>query len=183
MAEAPSCNTSIREITFSGIVFRSTALGTPDAEAPAIQRRPSTSISVRLAPTFRIASCAAPAPMPDPSCGNPELPGTLNCELMAEPLIGSCCSALPRLTRPVFSMASALMSMIATGSSSGLRRIRDPVTITSSISSASCANVSFAGMNAKPTTSAVDTAPATPLYFFIMNPRFDESIGGKKTTK
>jgi hypothetical protein len=43
--------------------------------------------------------------MPEPSCGKPELPGTLNFELIADPVIGSCCRASPRFVAPVCSMS------------------------------------------------------------------------------
>ena len=78
----------MRSITLAGIVLRSTTLGTPEAEAPAIQRRPSTSTRVLFAPRLRSETWVAPAPMPLPSWGKPELPGTLNLVLMAEPVIG-----------------------------------------------------------------------------------------------
>ena len=80
----------MRSITLDGIVLRSTVLGTPDAEAPAIQRRPSTNTRVLFAPRLRSEIWTAPAPIPLPSCGKPELPGTLNLVLIAEPVIGSC---------------------------------------------------------------------------------------------
>ena len=169
MADAPSCSTATRSITLSGMVFRSTAPGTPDADAPAIQRLPSTSTSVRFALTLRMASCAAPAPIPEPSCGKPELPGTLNCELIADPEIGNCCRASARFVRPVLSMSDAPISMMATGSSRGFLRIRDPVTITSSSSSASCASAISAGATARLKTRA-EAAPTNTFDLIITPP-------------
>ena len=94
----------------AGKVFRSTAIGTPEADAPGTQRLPSTRTRVRLAPRLRSASCTAPAPMPLPSCGKPELPGTLKCELIAVPIDGSCCKLSPRFVRPERSRSSAVTS-------------------------------------------------------------------------
>ena len=72
--------------------------------------------------------------MPAPSWGNPELPGTLNWEFGADPVMGSACSASPRFVRPVRSSASAPIAMSGALSLKGSRRMREPVTTISSIS-------------------------------------------------
>src|SRR5690606_20158169 len=163
-------------MTFDGTELRSTAEGTPDAEAPATQRLPSTSTSVRFAPTLRSETSTAPAPIPDPSCGTPELPGTLNWELIAEPVIGSCCNASPRFVSPVRSRSEEDISITAAASLSGFLRMREPVTTTSSrvSSTAACSCASAGSSGAVKLKNAAAMAAAVPLVVgknrFITSP-------------
>src|SRR3954469_14818887 len=75
--EAPSVRISMRSTALAGIVFRSTAADTPDAEDSFTQRRPSTRISVRLALRLRSEIVVEPEPTPEPSAAKPKLPAEL----------------------------------------------------------------------------------------------------------
>ena len=88
--EAPSVRISMRSTMLAGIVLRSTAAETPDADDSLTQRRPSTSTSVRLAPRLRSEIVVEPEPTPPPSGGKPKLPAELNLVLSDEPLTDSC---------------------------------------------------------------------------------------------
>src|SRR5690349_24173931 len=84
--DAPSLRISMRSTTLAGIVLRSTAADTPEAEDSLTQRRPSTRINVRLAPRLRRLIVVEPEPTPPPSGGKPKLPAELNFVFSDEPL-------------------------------------------------------------------------------------------------
>src|SRR4051812_49144210 len=88
--EAPSVRISTRSMMLAGMVLRSTAAETPDAEDSLIQRRPSTRISVRLALRLRSEIVVEPEPTPEPSGAKPKLPAELNLVFSDEPLTDSC---------------------------------------------------------------------------------------------
>src|SRR6185369_8158671 len=71
---------------------------------------------------------AAPAPTPEPSGGLPRLPELLKCELMPMPALGMRCSTSLTELRPVFLMSWSAMDSRGASRSSGLRRMREPVT-------------------------------------------------------
>src|SRR4051812_17063885 len=87
-ADAPSVRISMRSTAPVGIVFRSTAAETPDAEDSLTQRKPSTRISVRFAFKLRSEIVVEPEPTPEPSGAKPKLPAELNFVLSDEPLTG-----------------------------------------------------------------------------------------------
>jgi hypothetical protein len=131
-AEAPSSSTSIRSTIASGMVLRSVAAPTPEAEASLTQRTPSTSTSTRLAPRCRRSTWAEPAPTPLPSGGKPKLPDELNLVLSAEPEAVSAWTTSPIEVRPVRSMSSRVTVCTGTWPSTSAFLIREPVTCTRS---------------------------------------------------
>ena len=84
--EAPSVRISMRSTALSGIVLRSTAADTPEAEDSPTQRNPSTRTRVRLAPRLRSETVVEPEPTPLPSGLKPKLPAELNLVFREEPL-------------------------------------------------------------------------------------------------
>src|SRR5690606_12596575 len=99
--EAPSVRISMRSTALAGIVLRSTAADTPDADDSATQRTPSTRISVRLAPRLRSEIVVEPEPTPPPSGGKPKLPAELNFVLSDDPLTDMRWITSPMEPRPV----------------------------------------------------------------------------------
>ena len=126
--EAPSCRISMRSTIASGIVLRSVAAPTPDAEDSLTQRMPSTSTSTRLGPRWRRSTCEEPAPTPSPLGENPKLPLELNFVLSAEPAPVSSCTRSPSEVRPERSMSSRLSTCTGTWLSTSAFLIRVPVT-------------------------------------------------------
>src|SRR5277367_1702976 len=117
-------------MALAGIVLRSTAADTPEAEDSLTQRRPSTSTSVRLALRLRSDSVDEPEPTPLPSGAKPKLPAELNLVFNEEPLTDSSCRMSPIDLRPLAAICSC--EMICTGESvveSDLRT-REPSTCT-----------------------------------------------------
>ena len=137
--DAPSSSTSMRSTMASGMVLRSVAAPTPDADDSLTQRMPSTSTSTRLAPRWRRSTCAEPAPTPLPSGGKPKLPDELNLALSAEPEPVSCCSTSLIEFRPVRSMSPRVRVWIGTWPSTSARLMRVPVTSTASRLVVDCA--------------------------------------------
>src|SRR5579871_1291640 len=88
--DAPSSRISMRSTAPIGIVLRSTAADTPEADDSFTQRRPSTRIRVRLAPTLRSEMVVEPEPTPEPSGAKPKLPAELNLVFSDEPLTDNC---------------------------------------------------------------------------------------------
>ena len=97
-----------------GIVFRSTAAETPDADDSFTQRKPSTRINVRFAFRLRSETVVEPEPTPEPSGANPKLPAELNFVLSEEPLTESSCKMSPIEVKPVAAISFAVM--VTTGS-------------------------------------------------------------------
>ena len=86
-ADAPPVTISVRSSSSGGIRFRSTLA----VSVLAIWRRPSTSVSVRPAPSARrFAICAPTLKLPKPFVSGVRL------ALFA----GICCTAAPTLTKP-----------------------------------------------------------------------------------
>src|SRR5690242_3112073 len=102
--DAPSFRISMRSTMLEGIVLRSTAAETPEADDSFTQRRPSTRISVRLAPRLRSETVVEPEPTPPPSGGKPKLPAELNFVLSEEPDTERRWMTSPIEPRPVASM-------------------------------------------------------------------------------
>ena len=122
----------MRSTMASGMVLRSVAAPTPEAEASLTQRTPSTSTSTRLEPRWRRSACAEPAPTPLPSGGKPKLPLELNLVLSAEPEPVSACTTSPIEVRPLRSMSSRVMRCTGTRPSASEVLMRVPVTSTRS---------------------------------------------------
>ena len=118
--------------TPAGIVFRSTAAETPDADDSFTQRRPSTRINVRLALRLRSDTVVEPEPTPEPSGAKPKLPAELNLVLSAEPLTESCCRMSPIEVKPVAAMSFDVMVMTGSWPSLSALLMREPVTSTAS---------------------------------------------------
>ncbi len=131
-AEAPSCRISMRSMMLIGMVLRSTAAETPEADDSFTQRRPSTRIRVRLAPRSRRLRVDEPEPTPLPSGGKPKLPAELNLVLSAEPDEVSCCSTSPMLVRPACWMSLAVIVITGVWVAMSAPRMREPVTSTAS---------------------------------------------------
>src|SRR5690606_34729510 len=109
-AEAPSVRISMRSTALAGIVLRSTAADTPEAEDSLTQRKPSTRIRVRLAPRLRREIVVEPDPTPEPSGLKPKLPAELNLVLSEEPLTDRRWITSPIEPRPVASISAAVIT-------------------------------------------------------------------------
>ncbi len=139
----------MRSTMLAGIVLRSTAAETPEADDSLIQRRPSTSTSVRLAPRLRSEIVVEPEPTPPPSGGKPKLPAELNLVFSAEPLTVSCCSTSPIEPRPVASISFEVIVSTGVWPTTSAFLMREPVTSTAcsfwmSSPPLSCANTGTA---------------------------------------
>src|SRR6476646_4333288 len=93
--EAPSVRISTWSTALNGMVLRSTAPDTPEAEDSLTQRRPSTSTSTRLAPRLRSDTVVEPEPTPPLSAGKPKLPAELNLVFSEELLTDRRCRISP----------------------------------------------------------------------------------------
>ena len=130
--DAPSSSTSMRSTIAAGMVLRSVAEPTPEAEDSLTQRMPSTSTSTRLVPRLRRSIVVAPAPTPPPSDGKPSLPEALRVRLKAEPEPVICCTISPIEVRPVRSMSARVRVCTGTWPSISAFLMRLPVTWTRS---------------------------------------------------
>ena len=126
--EAPSVRISTRSMIEAGMVLRSTAAETPEAEDSLTKRRPSTSTRTRLAPRCRSEMVVEPEPTPPPSAGKPKLPAELNLVLIEEPLTDSRWMMSPTDATPVCWSSAEVMT--STGESPTARLMREPVTST-----------------------------------------------------
>ncbi len=128
--EAPSVRISIRSMMLAGMVLRSTAPETPEAEDSLTQRMPSTSTRVRLAPRLRREMVLEPEPTPPPSAGKPKLPAELNLVLSAEPLTDRRCRKSPTVAMPLASISLAVITCTGEWPSRSDFLMRLPVTST-----------------------------------------------------
>ena len=126
--EAPSVRISMRSTALAGIVFRSTAAETPDADDSLTQRRPSTRISVRLALRLRSEIVVEPEPTPEPSGAKPKLPAELNLVFSEEPLTDSCWITSPIEPRPVAAISAAVIVTTGVWPATSAFLMREPVT-------------------------------------------------------
>ena len=153
----------MRSTALAGIVLRSTAAETPEAEDSPTQRSPSTRIRVRLAPRLRSDTVVEPEPTPEPSGLKPKLPAELNLVLSEEPLTERRWITSPIDPSPVAAMSAALITWTGVWPSISAFLMREPVTWIASRRCASsprsgCAKTAVAGTPINPAASAVCTA-------------------------
>jgi hypothetical protein len=145
-AEAPPVTTSTRSISDSG----SSEISTAPVRVAGTTRRPSSNVSVRLAPMPRRLTKLAPEA--------PDEPNACVCGVSLLRNCGSCTSASTSVVGAIVCNASALIAVTGVGVCMPSTRMREPVTVISSrppaCSTASCACTVVSD------TSAIATATA-----------------------